>query len=213
MDNQNNNNNNAANLFSYILLLGEFLSRIIAENEQKRKDEAKEFRYTADQKNFESNLNKTKRTTAISQGTIAVIGIGAIVSIIMGGNKQKQKLEAKLQTLTQSDQDIRNALSAAQAARQELENNLKNLQDSKQEQATTQTLSPDSRLQSSSNVNIDSGMSSSMVGVLDNAISQNNNRIETVQIILSDRISQVDKRIEELNKRSIDNTIEISKIV
>lgn len=40
----NNNNNNVPPIFSYILLLGEFLSRMMAENEQKRKDEAKEFR-------------------------------------------------------------------------------------------------------------------------------------------------------------------------
>lgn len=212
MDNSNSNNN-INNLFSYILLLGEFLSRRIAENEQKRKDQAREFKYSADQKNFESNLNKTKKNSVITQGSMALIGIGAIVTIILSGNKQKQKLEARLETLTQSQQNIRNVLDAAQAARQELANSLKNLQDSKQEQAASQTLSPDSRLQSSSNVNIDSGMSSSMVGILNNSITQNNNRIENVQTTISDRISQIDNRIEQLNKRSIDNAIEIAKII
>ena len=207
----NNNNNNVPPIFSYILLLGEFLSRMMAENEQKRKDEAKEFRYTADQKQFESNLNKTKRTTTITQGTIAIVGIGAILGIILGGNKQRQNLEARLQTLTKNDQDIRNALSAAQAARQELENSLKNLQDSKQEQATSQTLSPESRLQSSSNVNIDSGMSSSMFSLLN--MAKNDSRIDTVETLLNQRMSDSDTRIRDLNKQLTKNSSKISRIM
>lgn len=205
-------NNGSANLFSYILLLGEFLSRIIAENEQKRRDEAKEFRYVADKRNLESNLNKTKKNSVITQGSMALIGIGAIVALILGGNKQKQKLEAKLETLAQSQSDIRNVLDAAQAARQELANSLKNLQNSKQDQSTSQTLSPDSRLQSSSNVNRDSGISSNMVSILDNAVVNTNNRITTVNTLLSDRIAQLDNKINELNTRMIDNQVKISTI-
>nr|YP_010835620.1 hypothetical protein NQY40_pgp023 [Ulva meridionalis]WFS80088.1 hypothetical protein [Ulva meridionalis] len=228
MDNHNNNNNNGTHIFSYLLLMGEFFSRIMSENEQKRKDDAKDLKRQIEQRRFESSLNRTKRNTTISQGAIVTIGIGAILALIFRGNSQKQDVANSIKTISEeqkniqnelesrqkTEQELKNDLNNLQAARQQLETELKNLQeqkteqDSEQRQMTTQTMSPDSRVNST--VSIDSGIASGMVATITQSIAANTARIESNDRTINARIESNDRTINariDSNERNLNERI------